>query len=51
MLYANKPGKIKIPSNVFKCKDGSYIEETSVCDGNIDCIDMKQMKFNVIVMI
>ena len=39
MLYANKPGKISIPSNVFKCNDGSYIEETSVCDGNIDCID------------
>ena len=37
MVYANKPGKMKIPSNVFHCKDGTYIAETSLCDGIEDC--------------
>ena len=39
IVYANKPGKMKIPTNVFQCKDGSYIAETSICDGIRDCTE------------
>ena len=37
MLSANKLSINKIPSNVFKCEDGSYIDELSVCDRENDC--------------
>ena len=39
MLSANKPFTPKYPSNIFKCDDGSYIDEISVCDGTIDCME------------
>ena len=31
--------KVKIPRNVFHCTDGSYIDETLVCDGSKDCTE------------
>ena len=39
MLSANNLLKQTFPSNIFKCEDGSYINELSVCDEKIDCID------------
>ena len=39
MLFTTKPAIIKTPSNVFQCKDGTYIDETSVCDTISDCKD------------
>ena len=39
MLFDTKPATIKKPSNVFQCKDGTYIDDTSVCDGISDCKD------------
>ena len=38
-IFTTKPAKIKTPSNVFQCKDGTYIDETSVCDSISDCQD------------
>ena len=38
MLFSTKPASINIPSNIFQCKDGTYIDDTSVCDGIPDCI-------------
>ena len=39
MLFTTKSAKIKTPSNIFQCKDGTYIDETSVCDKISDCKD------------
>ena len=39
MLFAKKPSRIKIPSNVYQCKDRSYIDEQFICDELRDCID------------
>ena len=49
MLSLNNPLKQTFPSNIFKCEDGSYINEISVCDDKIDCIegaDEKQCSCN-----
>ena len=35
MLSANNPFKQRIPSNVFKCADGTYINEIFICDGKM----------------
>ena len=51
MLSANKLSINQIPSNVFKCEDGSYIDELSVCDGQNDCtegLDEKQCSCNYV---
>ena len=37
IFSVKNPFKIQIPSNVFKCNDGSYIDGTSICDSIIDC--------------
>ena len=39
MLFAEKPSIMEIPSNVYKCKDGTYIDEKLICDGQRDCVD------------
>ena len=39
MLSVNNLLKQTFPSNIFKCEDGSYINELSVCDEKIDCIE------------
>lgn len=39
VLSTNQPLKIIFPSNVFKCEDGSYIAEISICDGKSDCTE------------
>ena len=38
-LFAEKPSRMKIPSNVYKCEDGTYINEKLICDGQRDCVD------------
>ena len=44
LLSANNPMKQTIPSNVFKCDDGSYINEILICDGKMDCIQVTDEK-------
>ena len=39
ILHANKPKTMNIPSNVFQCKDETYVDEMSFCDGLQDCTD------------
>ena len=38
MIFSRKQESIKIPSNVFQCLDGIYIDDTSICNGILDCI-------------
>ena len=37
MIFSRKQESIKIPSNVFQCLDGTYIDDTSICNGILDC--------------
>ena len=39
LLFDAGPATIKNPSNVFQCKDGTYIDEISVSDTIPDCKD------------
>ena len=39
MLSVSNPVKQTFPSNIFKCEDGLYINEISVCDDKLDCIE------------
>ena len=38
-LHANKLVIEKIPSTVFKCEDGSYIDKLLICDEKNDCTE------------
>ena len=44
MLSASNPLKQRIPSNVFKCVDGAYINKIFICDGKIDCVEGAEEK-------
>ena len=45
LLHPVTTSKTKVPRTVFQCTDGSYIDETLVCDGSKDCTEGADEKY------